>query len=165
MSRELLIQQMYDLHTQMTNANGFKINAWSTVETWENGSVILGAIPQYNIKFGQETNNDETNSYGNNEYKNEMPVYIRFGGTIVSPSDELGVVGKQLEIEKSKMLYDIKRAFGNQYKIDLPGWYCGVEYVGEMNMEDEIVDLDPYSVVAGLEFSITYIEGRGINEW
>ena len=163
MSREQLISDLYALHTQMTTANGFNYD-WAVVETWENGAFAPSTTPTYFFETEPEINADETNGVGNNEFQNELPILFKFGKTLITPDPALNKVGENLEIVKAKMLHDIKRAFGSPYKIDIPGWYCGSEYNGEVEPEEE-ENLDPYTVIDYARVTITYKEGRGIGEW
>lgn len=164
MSKEQLIKDLYGLYSQMTTANGFNFD-WGKIESWENGSMICGDIPQFHIKFKKETNNDESNSLGTNEFQNELPMVVKFGATMTSPDDTFTLIDQQLTIFESKLLFDIKRAFGNPYKINIGDFYCGTKYTGEDDEDDENENNDPYTVIGGAKFVITYKEGRGISEW
>jgi len=164
MSRELLLQNMYALYSQMITANGFEFD-WGYNETWENGTSIKVDTPKFTVSFGYEDNDDRQNGLGNNEYQNRLPVEVRFGKTMTAPSDSKSAVDSMREELLAKMIRDIKRAFGNPYKITMPDFYCGVEYSGEINMNEDNMHLDPYTVIGGLEFVVTYRESRGIDEW
>jgi hypothetical protein len=77
----------------------------------------------------------------------------------------MATVQQQIEILRSDLLADIKRAFGNPYKINIANFYCGTAYNGESDEEEDNVNNDPYTVIGGGNFTITYTESRGINEW
>lgn len=163
-ARTQILNAMYALVSQMIPANGFNYT-WGKIEAWENGAMINSTTPQFNIRFGVEDNDDETNSLGNNEYQNNLPVEIRFGALMSSPSDALNTVDTQRETLKSDMLADIKRAFGNPYKINLPTIYSNVSYDSQIDTGEEEDELDAYTVVGGANFTVIYEEGRGVNEW
>ena len=82
-----------------------------------------------------------------------------------APSDSLEIVEFQLEELESKLTGDIFRMYGSPYKIsrdDVPE-YCGTEYTGEGDLTpEEENDLDPYTVVGVMNFTITYKRNRGI---
>lgn len=164
MSKEQLLIDLYELHTQMITDNGFNFD-WGRCESWENGAFISGVIPQFHIKFGEETNDDRSNGLGTNEYQNLLPMTVRFGATMTDPSEDMKTVDSEITIFEAKMLRDIKRAFGNPYKINIANFYCGTEYNGESDEDDENENNDPYTVIGGADFTITYTEDRGINGW
>lgn len=164
MSKTQLIDNLYSLYSQMTIANGFNFD-WQEIQADNNGCPVWGAVPQFHIAFEDETNADETNGLGNNEFQNTLPCLFVFGATQSSPNDTLNTVSRDRDVFEAKMLSDIKRAFGSPYKINMPDFYCGSEYTGEASEEVQDEDIDPYTVIGAARVTVTYKESRGIGEW
>ena len=164
MSKPDLIENMYALYTQMTVANGFNFD-WGKIEADRNGSPVWGDVPMFHLKFEDEENADEVNGLGNNEFQNTLPVVVIFGATQSTPSDTMNTVTKERDKFKAQMLRDIKRAFGSPYKINMPDFYCGSTYNGEVPVEDDDDEIDPYTVLGSASITVTYKESRGIGEW
>lgn len=174
MSKAQLIDNLYALYSQMTIANGFNFD-WQEIKSDNNGAIVWGVVPQFHIKFEDESNADEVNGLGNNEFQNTLPCFFVFGAIMSSPSESLNTVARDKDVLKANMLSDIKRAFGSPYKINMPGFYCGSEYNGEdssvidrdddSRFVDQSAGIDPYTVIGAASVTVTYKESRGIGEW
>lgn len=164
MSKAALLAALYGLVTDMTTAEGYS-GDWEAVRSWDNGAFICEESPRLSIRLLPDANDDATNGLGNNFQQLEIPVEIRYGQTMSAPSDSLEIVEFQLEELESELTDDIFRMYGSPYKIsraDVPE-YCGTEYTGEGDLTpEEANDLDPYTAIGVMNFTITYKRDRGL---
>jgi len=164
MSAYNLIEELYRLATEMTVLNDYNFD-WSISREWENGGAIMSDTPTLHIIEKPEQNNDQSNGVGNNFQQLIIPVEIKFGKTLTTPSDDFLKTTKQLNELKSKLVTDINKMYSSPYKVskaNVPE-YCGTEYTGEGNTEQEEQDLDAYTAVKSMEFDIIYKRSREIN--
>jgi len=162
MARADILAAYYTLVSQLTVVNGFNYD-WASIKSIDNGALTPTSSPVLSFAFGEESNDNESNGIGNNKLQCEVPMRVTAVKKLVGVDQTLDVVEYNIEIQRSAMLDDIKRAFANPYKIACTTGFLNIKYTGEVEADEE--DLDQFTVYSISEFLVTYRQELEINEW
>ena len=148
--RTPLLEALYARVADMTIANGF-YHDWQTQESIGNGSWITRNAAIH-IRFGEEEPHEGIPSI-QSYYKLEVPVFIT-GLKYKAGESDLKEIQFDLEIDKSKVIDDIRKAFYIAYDALCAAGGEHISYAGEVEVDDD--DRGEYEVEATLQYRVRF---------